>query len=220
MGSRDCATGSEVPACQMVCGGIQQRRSTRIMKRRPVLILPGGGWLLAAVACSVASPAAAQPAYRVSARQLQQVRDQRFPLRYPVPGVLELRVEAPRLRLLPEENRIATGLVIDASGPALRRSYSGDVDVDFALRYERSDMSLRAHQIRIQAVRLPALAPNAAALIDAYARAATQRALLEVVLHTLRPQDLALAETMGLEPGPITVTADGLVIGFVPREPR
>jgi hypothetical protein len=41
--------------------------------------------------------------------------------------------------------------------------------------------------------------------------------MLEVVLHTLRPQDLALADTMGFEPGDITVTADGLVIGFVPQ---
>jgi len=35
------------------------------------------------------------------------------------------------------------------------------------------------------------------------------------VLHTLRPQDLALADTMGLQPGSITVTDKGLVVGFV-----
>ena len=53
-------------------------------------------------------------------------------------------------------------------------------------------------------------------MLDAYARAA-ECALFEVVLHRLRPQDLALAHTMGFEPGPITVAPDGLVIGFVPR---
>lgn len=189
------------------------------MRRRPLLVVAAGG-MLAVVLCATAPRAAAQPAYRVSQRQLQQVLEQRFPLRYAMPDLLDLRIEAPRLRLLPEHNRIASDLVIDASGPALRRSYSANVELDFALRYEPADMTIRAHRISVQAVRLPGLAPDAAAFIDAYVRASVQRALLEVVLHTLRPQDLALADTMGLQPGPITVTPDGLLIGFVPREPR
>jgi hypothetical protein len=41
--------------------------------------------------------------------------------------------------------------------------------------------------------------------------------MLEVVLHTLQPKDLALADVMGLQPGSITVTASGLVIGFVAK---
>lgn len=189
------------------------------MKRRHWLVA-GGACALGLIAYAVARDAAAQPSHQVSAHQLQQVVDRHFPLRYAVGGVLELRIRTPRLRLLPEQNRIASELVIDAAGQSLRRSYSGDIDLDFALRYERSDLTIRAHQIRVQAVRLPGLAPEAAALIDAYARASAQRALAEVVLHTLRPEDLALAHTMGLEPGTITVTAQGLVIGFVPREPR
>lgn len=172
------------------------------------------------IAWSLAGPARAQPSYKVSKRQLQQVLSQRFPLSYAVAGLLQLRIDAPRLRLLPEQNRLAGELAIDASGEALRRSYSGDIDLDFALRYEPSDRSIRAHQIRVQAVRLPGLPTDAALWIDAYARAFARRTLLEVVLHTLSAQDLALATTMGLEPGSITVTADGLVIGFAAREPR
>ena len=37
-------------------------------------------------------------------------------------------------------------------------------------------------------------------------------------MHRLRPQDLMLADGMGLEPGAITVTAKGLVIGFVTKQ--
>lgn len=189
------------------------------MRRRQLLSV-AGGCLLGLIACAVPKRGAAQPSYKVSAQQLQQVLSRRFPVRYAVAGVLELQIQPPRLRLLPEQNRVASELVIDASGEALRRSYSGDIELDFALRYEPSDLTIRAHQIRVLAVRLPGLPPNAATWIDAYARASAQRALLEVVLHTLRPQDLALANTMGLEPGAITVAADGLVIGFVPREAR
>jgi hypothetical protein len=35
-----------------------------------------------------------------------------------------------------------------------------------------------------------------------------------VVLHQLRPQDLAVADGLGMQPGSITVTDSGLVIGF------
>ena len=171
-------------------------------------------------ALAQALPGVAAPSLRVSVQQLQRVVDERFPLRYSAAGVLDLRIQAPRLGLLPEQNRIASVLALEASGQSLRRNYSGDVDLDFELRYEPSDRTIRAHRIRVQAVRLPGLAPDASALIEAYARASAQKALLEVVLHTLRPQDLALANTMGFEPGTITVTDNGLLIGFVPREPR
>ena len=38
------------------------------------------------------------------------------------------------------------------------------------------------------------------------------------LLHKLRPEDLALPSTMGLEPGSITVTPQGLTVGFVPKQ--
>ena len=186
------------------------------MTRRKALI-GASGWALALAAGAASFPAAAQPGYKISAAQLRQVLARRFPRRYQVAGLLDLQIQAPELRFLPEQNRLGSELAIDASGPALARSYSGFVDLDFALRYEASDMSIRAHQIRVQSVRLPSLQRDAAALIDAYARASAERALLEVVVHQLQPRDLALADTMGLMPGSITVQADGLSIGFVQK---
>lgn len=177
------------------------------------------GWALALLACPV-SRALAQPSYRISGDQLQQVLAQRFPLRYAMPGVLDLEIREPRLQFFPDQNRLGSDLVIEASGPALARSYSGWVALNFALRYEASDMSIRAHRIRVQSVRLAGLSRDAAALIDAYVRAAAERALLEVVVHQLRASDLALPNTMGFEPAGITVENDGLSIGFAPRQPR
>lgn len=177
------------------------------MKRRILLV--------GAVACGVTRVARAQPSYTVSAQQLQRVLDQRFPQRYAVAGLLEVQMQTPDLRLLPELNRLGTSLPVQASGPALRRTYAGSVDLDFALRYERSDQSVRAHQIRVNAVRMEGLTPDGERLLDAYLRQLSQQALVEVVLHTLRPQDLALASTMGFEPGEITVTPQGLTVHFV-----
>ncbi|MDB5930479.1 MAG: putative transrane protein [Polaromonas sp.] len=190
------------------------------MKRRR-LLLTAPLWLaLGSSACSaLPNQRGGQPSYTVSAEQLQQAVARRFPLRYPVGGLIDLNVQAPRLRLLPALNRLGAELAVQAAGPALRRSYSGAFDLDFGLRYEASDQTLRAHQLRVNALRFPDLPPGPAELLGSYGPALAEQALQDVVLHQLQPQDLALPEAMGLQPGSITVTPKGLVIGFV-NKPR
>lgn len=188
------------------------------MKRRVLLALPV--WLaLGGAACS-ATPGARQPSYKVSAGQLQAAVAKRFPRSYPLGGLLDLTVEAPQLRLLPEQNRLGTELVVQAAGPALGRSYTGAFDLDFSLRYEASDQSIRAYQLRVNSLRFADLPPGSAELLNAYGPKLAEQSLREVVLHQLRPQDLALSDAMGLQPGSITVTPQGLVIGFVTKPPR
>ena len=158
--------------------------------------------------------AVAQPRYTVSAAQMQAAVAQKFPLTYPVAGLFALALQAPQLRLLPAENRIHADIPVEAAGEALRRRYPGNLDVDFALRYEASDRSLRAYGIRVNALRFPGLRPEVAEMLDTYAPVLAAQALGEVVLHELTDKDLALADTMGLAPDRITVTAAGLVIDF------
>lgn len=159
----------------------------------------------------------AKPHYTVSAAQLRKVVAQRFPLRYPVVGLFDLQVQAPRLRLQPAQNRISAEMAVEAAGPALRRSHAGTFEVDFALRYEASDRTLRAHQLRLGRLDFPDLQPAASELLNTYAPALAEQSLQEVVLHRLGPKDLALADAMGLQPGPITVTENGLEIDFVSK---
>ena len=189
------------------------------MKRRLLLTL-ATGLALGGAACSALPGGRGQPSYKVSIEQLQQAVSRRFPLRYPVAGLLDLNLQAPRLRLLPELNRLGTEMVVEAAGQALRRSYTGAFDLDFALRYEASDQTVRAHQLRINSLRFSGLPQGASEILHAYGSALAEQSLGEVVLHQLRPQDLALADTMGLQPGSITVTGQGLVIGFVAKQPR
>ena len=169
----------------------------------------------AMLAVQLQAQAQAQPGYTVSAAQLQQAVAQRFPLRDPVPGVLNLDLQAPKLRLLPAQNRLAADIAVEAAGPALRRSHSGRISLDFALRYEPSDRTVRAVQLHFQNLQFPSLQPAVVELLNAYGPALAEQALQEVVLHQLSPQDLALPDTMGLQPGSITVTDKGLVIALV-----
>ncbi|MDO8770509.1 MAG: DUF1439 domain-containing protein [Burkholderiaceae bacterium] len=160
-------------------------------------------------------PPQALPHYTVSAEQLQRAVAQRFPLRYPVPGLMNLDVQVPQLRLLPAQNRLGAEMVVNAAGPALERSHQGTLDVEFALRYEATDRTVRAHQLRVKRLQFPTLQPGVVALLNTYGPALARQGLLEVVVHQLSPQDLALPDGLGMQPGSLTVTSEGLVIGFV-----
>jgi len=155
------------------------------------------------------------PGVSVPIAVLQSSVAQRFPLRYPVQGLLNLDLQPPTLSLLPAQNRLRAAMVVDAAGPALNRSHRGTFDLDFALRYEASDRTLRAHQLRIDRLRFPSLQPSVVELLNTYAPALAEQSLREVVLHRLQPQDLRMADAMGMQPGAITVTDSGLVIAFV-----
>lgn len=159
----------------------------------------------------------AQPRFKVSAAQLQAAVAQRFPLRYPVPSLLNLDVQAPLLTLLPAQNRLAAKMVVLAAGPALIQSHEGTLELEFGLRYEAADRTVRAHQLRFKRLQFLTLQPSVVRLISVYGQALSERTLLEVVVHRLRPQDLALPDAMGLQPGSITVTTEGLTIGLVPK---
>lgn len=184
----------------------------------PSLFLPLGGLAWAASLDTTEPPddePQALPGYKVPAAQLQQAVAQRFPLRYPVPGLLNLDLQAPQLQLLPTQNRLGAEIPIDAAGPALQGSHRGTLALDFALRYEASDFTVRAHQLRFRRLTMPSLQPSVAVLLNTYGPALSERSLQEVVLHRLEPSDLALPTSLGMQPGSITVTDTGLVIGFV-----
>lgn len=190
------------------------------MRRRFLLIAAGARPLalgsLALLLCLRA--AQAQPGYTVSAEQLQEAVAQRFPLRYPMAGLVDVDVQTPRLSLLPDSNRLGAAFPLSAGGPALRRSHSGMLEVEFALRYEASDRSLRAHQLRLVRLDFPSLRPEVVALLNGYGPGLAEQSLREVVLHRLRPQDLGVLDGLGMQPGAITVTPRGLSIAFVNKQ--
>ena len=168
----------------------------------------------ATLACSTLT---AQPRFTVSKDQLQQVIAKRFPMRYPVAGLLDLAVQAPEIQLLPVLNRLSAIMAVEASGVALNRKQAGTFEVEFALRYEVSDRTLRATAIRFKRLDFPGLRPEASEMLNLYGQALSEKALLEVVLHTLKPQDLGMADGLGMQPGNITVTEKGLVVDFVSK---
>lgn len=177
------------------------------------------------LACWPALPLHAQegeqrPRQKISAGELHKALSERFPVRFGLAGLLEVRVSAPRLLLLPPRNQLGASLVAEASGPAVQRVPPGELDLMFRLRYEPADQTLRAHQLEIADVRFPGLAPDAAQTLQRVLPALAREGIGEVVLHRFTPRELALPDTMGFEPEKFTVLDDGVLMEFGPKTRR
>ncbi len=208
------AENPRMPISSFQTGPVQPARRAFC---RAVALLSGAVGLGAAL---ITPPAQAQPSYTITTPQIQDALAEKLPRRYRLGGLLNLEVQVPALRLLPAQNRINAVLPVVASGLAVSdgaRDASGSLDVDFGLRYEPSDRTLRAQQIHVNSLRIDGLRSSASEMLNAYAQQLATQSLGEVVLHTLRPQDLALADGLGMQPGPITVTERGLRVDFVQK---
>ncbi|MBL0420611.1 DUF1439 domain-containing protein [Ramlibacter sp. AW1] len=181
------------------------------MQRRQFLL----AWVaIVPAACLHAQDDSPRPRLRVSAQRLHAMLSQRFPVGAGVPGLLQVRVSAPRLLLRPVTNQIGASLVAQALGPAIGQLPPGEVDLLFSLRYERRDKTLRAHQPEVIELRWPGLPPEIGMALRQALPAIAREAVGELVLHSFTDQELALAETMGFEPETFTVQGDGLMVNF------
>lgn len=188
--------------------------SASLIRRRRALL---GALTVTALAVAGCNGALGPRSVTLSLEQMQDKVSARFPRRYPLAGLAELNLQAPRLALRPEQNRINVVMALEATGPVLRRAHTGSLDVDFALRYEPTDQTLRATDLQVRALQIDGLPVQVSQLLAGLGPALAQQALREVVLHQLQPRDLAVAERLGLQPGRITVTPRGLEIELLPR---
>ena len=185
------------------------------MNRR-LLIVNAGRLALGATAWAWL-PAHAQAAYKISKEKIQQAVAEKFPRKYPARNLFDITLQIPQLRMLPEQNRLGVQTPVELAGQALNQSYKGMFDVDFGLRFQPSDLSIRATQLKVNALRFDNLAPGPAALLSTYGPQLAEQSLQDVVLHQLKSADLALPDGMGLQPDKITVTAQGIAISFTPK---
>ncbi|HET8745946.1 MAG TPA: DUF1439 domain-containing protein [Ramlibacter sp.] len=158
----------------------------------------------------------AGPRQKISAARLYEALSARFPLRLAIAPVLQVQISAPRLLLLPARNQLGAALRAEFAGLQLGGAQAGEMDLVFGLRYEPSDRSLRARDPQILEIRWPGLPPETAQALQGLLPALSQQ-LGEVVLHRFTARDLALPETMGLQPQELQVVDDGLLVLFGPK---
>jgi hypothetical protein len=150
----------------------------------------------------------------ISQQQLQSALARRFPLDTRVGDLFAAKVGAPRLTLLPDENRLRLDFVFEASDRIVRSAVHGELALSFALRFEPSDASIRLANVRVERIDLQGLPERWRAQLEPIATIVGGQLLEGTVLHTFRAEDVARAR--GWTPGAIRVTPAGVRVELLP----
>lgn len=194
------------------------RTRRRIVRRSMVLrLLPLLGAGIGAAAFAQLRPID----YTIPLSTLAAQVAKRFPYTHELAGrLVTLELLHPRVSLLPATDQIATALDLKLSAPALGVVSDGALSVDFGLRYEPSDRTIRMTRPELRNVRLDAVPPNYQSWLDRNAPRLVDVLLDDYVLHQVDERDLAMAAALGYEPGGFKVTPQGLKVTLKPTKPK
>ena len=157
-----------------------------------------------------------------------------FPQTRRLLDLLDIELSAPRLRLLPESNRLALALWLRTRERLLGHVGHGQLAFDCALRWAPQDASLRLTQLRVQQLWFEAgagpvtppmqpMQPMQPPAVAAGPRETTgipprlglllaEKVLDDLVIYRLAAEPQARLREAGLAPGAVTVTARGVEI--------
>ena len=183
------------------------------MKRRAAITLLGAPLpLLLLAGCAGLS---APREVRVSSDQLQKAIERQFPQQRRLLEIVDVTVARPVLRMLPERNRIATDLDLSAAERLSGRVVRGRMALEYALRYEPSDASVRITAVRVQDVQLQLDAAPLSASGTRIAGLLAERLLEDFVLYRADAERVRLLQQLGISTAEVEVLRDGLVLRFV-----
>lgn len=153
----------------------------------------------------------------VSEAQLLSRIAAQLPVRQRYLGLFEVTLDQPRLRLLPEENRLGTDLAyrIELALPGAS-DLKGRLELSYGLRYEPSDTTLRLSQARIERLDVEGLNATQAAQVRKLGGLLSEDLMKEAVVHRFKPEDMQSLAGRGYRPGAIRVVPGGLRIEFIP----
>ncbi len=154
--------------------------------------------------------------YTLPLAQLEKLIGSKFPQRRQLAGLMEVALLRPRLRLLPEANRVGTMIDLLVSEQLMGRRFEGTMDLDYGIRFESSDGSVRMVDVRVGKVDFPAIPEQLRALVARAAPRLAEQSLNELVLHKIEPDQLTMVNGLGYRVGEVRVTREGLKVDLLP----
>jgi hypothetical protein len=156
----------------------------------------------------------------LSQARLQELVARRFPVDKRVLDVIDLTLDAPRVGLQPEVNRISVEVALRAkAGGPIQTRLSGSLLVSEALRFEPADNTIRLVDVEVERFVIDGLPSSWQRQLDRLGKPLARGLLEDQVLYTLRDKDVATLNGRGLRPGDLRVTASGIEITLLPVAP-
>lgn len=191
--------------------------ATSPARRRCLRLLPAlfTGGLLAGCAGAGASQSAGNRV--LSAQTLSELVARAFPYTHSLSSLAELTLQNPQLRLLPERNRLGTGLDLLLAERLTGGRVSGGMDLDYGLRYDAREGAIRMTDVRVNRLAVDQLPRQYQSLLSRYAPPLAEQLLDDFALYRFPDSQLALARSLGLAVNALRVEPDGLHIQLGPE---
>ena len=171
------------------------------------------------LAAGVARAAAPGARMFFSEAELVALMQRQFPRRQRVADALDVRFESPRLRLVPQRNRLATTLDVMAIERVFGSAAKGVVDLEYGLRYEAADATVRLRDVRVESMKFDrtqgGLDPT-----PFVSRSMAEQLLENLAFAKLAQQRVDELRAQGLERATLTVTESGLDVIFTAAAAR
>ena len=175
--------------------------------------------LLLAVVLALAGCAGVPQSITLREAELQGQLAKRFPVQRSLLDTFDLELSDPQLRLDPSANRLATELTLRGGDRRSGRQLQGRLALDYGLRYEPADGSVRLVQPRVERLQIDeasAISSRRAELAQRMGVALAERLLDDLVLYRVPPERLETLRRAGYRPGTLRVTPAGLEITIEP----
>jgi len=183
---------------------MQRRRLLRVTSVLALLALGGCAGLLG------------PPTVTLSEAEIGRLMERNFPIDRTLLDIFDVSVDAPRVRLLPEANRLAAIVGVRARNRLFALGWQGQIDFDAALRWEPADQTVRLSQVRVRDLALVDPGAFNRNTVERLGAALAERVLEDSAIYRLPAQRAAQLREKGYQPASVNVTWQGLEIRFVP----
>jgi hypothetical protein len=153
----------------------------------------------------------------ISESQLTLLLARQFPMDRKVLEVIDLNISNPQIALIPQGNRVGTELDVTAVDRLFGSSATGHVKLDYGLRFQPSDHTIRMTQVRVRDLTLSSGSNNLRGAAQRIGGLVAENALENLVLYRMKPAQADEMDRLDLVASPITVTAEGLHMTVSPR---
>lgn len=155
--------------------------------------------------------------YSIGQAQLAELVAKRFPHTRSFSGLAELQLRSPRLRLIPEQNRLGTLIDVVVTENLTGSRSQGSIDLDYGLRFDAQRGAVVMSDARVNRVDFDRIPPLYRQPFAQNAPRVAEQLLANLELYRIPPEQLELARGIGFVVNALRVTPEGLKVELAPR---
>lgn len=156
----------------------------------------------------------------VPLEKLQSSMAKRFPVNSDFARLMELTISSPKLRTLPQENRIATDVELLLAPRFMNNKINGTLSMDSALRFEPKDRTVRLVKPRISKLDMAGLKLGDVSSdinLNKLAEFIVESAMNDLIVYQVKEEELKRYGTTWV-PGEFKVTSSGVSVSLAPQK--